>query len=43
MEALVIAKKVRASSGSTRKELARVADVSPSTIGLVERGEMDPT
>ena len=42
MEALVLVKKVRASSGITRKELARVADLSPSTISLVERGEMDP-
>lgn len=43
MEVSAIIKKVRASSGITRKELAHLADVSPSTIGRIERGEMDPT
>lgn len=43
MEAAAIIKKIRATSGITRKELAKLADVSPSTIGRIERGEMDPT
>ena len=43
MEASAIITKIRASSGITRKELASLADVSPSTVGRVERGEMDPT
>jgi len=43
MEAAAIIKKIRAMSGITRKELAQLADVSPSTISRIERGEMDPT
>ena len=43
MEAAAIIKKIRAMSGITRKELAQLADVSPSTISCIERGEMDPT
>jgi DNA-binding XRE family transcriptional regulator len=43
MEAAAIVKKIRSEGGITRKELARLADVSPSTIGRIERGEMDPT
>lgn len=43
MEAAAIVKKIRAMSGITRKELAQLADVSPSTISRIERGEMDPT
>lgn len=43
MEASVITERVRALSGITRKELALLADVSPSTIGRIERQEMDPT
>ncbi|MFE1083474.1 helix-turn-helix transcriptional regulator [Brevibacterium sediminis] len=43
LNASPIIKKIRASSGITRKELASLADVSPSTIGRVERGEIDPT
>src|SRR5699024_4667120 len=38
-----VVKKIRSEGGTTRKELARLADVSPSTIGRIERGEMDPT
>lgn len=36
-------KRVRALSGITRKELAELAEVSPSTIGRIERGTLDPT
>ena len=43
MEAAAIVKKIRSEGGITRKELAQLADVSPSTIGRIERGEMDPT
>ena len=43
MEAAAVVKKIRSEGGTTRKELARLADVSPSTIGRIERGEMDPT
>ncbi|MGC2975660.1 helix-turn-helix transcriptional regulator [Brevibacterium sp. FAM 25378] len=43
LEASAIIKKIRTSSGITRKELAQLANVSPSTIGRIERGEMDPT
>ncbi|WGP05743.1 helix-turn-helix transcriptional regulator [Bacillus subtilis] len=43
MEAAAISKKIRAMSGITKKELAQLADVSPSTITRIERGEMDPT
>ena len=43
MEAAAIVKKIRAVSGITRKELAQLADVSPSTISRIERNEMDPT
>lgn len=42
MEAAAIVKKIRFEGGMTRKELAQLADVSPSTIGRIERGEMDP-
>lgn len=43
MEPAAIIKKIRAMSGITRKELAQLADVSPSTISRIERGEMGPT
>jgi DNA-binding XRE family transcriptional regulator len=43
MEAATVVKKIRSEGGTTRKELARLADVTPSTIGRIERGEMDPT
>ena len=33
---------IRVSKGLTQKELARFADLSPSYISLVERGERDP-
>lgn len=43
MDAATIVKRVRAFSGVTRKELARLADLSPSTIGRIEQGTLDPT
>lgn len=43
MEAAAIIKKIRSEGEITRKELAQLADVSPSTVGRIERGEMDPT
>jgi transcriptional regulator with XRE-family HTH domain len=43
MDAATIVKRVRALSGITRKQLAELADLSPSTIGRIERGTLDPT
>lgn len=43
MDAATIVRRVRALAGITRKELAQLADVSPSTISRIERGELDPT
>lgn len=43
MDAATIVKRIRSLSGITRKELAELADLSPSTIGRIERGELDPT
>ncbi|WP_285723897.1 helix-turn-helix domain-containing protein [Psychromicrobium xiongbiense] len=43
MEAATIVKRVRALSGITRKELAELAGLSPSTIGRIEQGALDPT
>jgi len=43
MEAATIVQRVRALSGITRKELAELAGLSPSTIGRIERGTLDPT
>ncbi len=43
MDAATIVKRVRALSGITREELAALADVSPSTIGRIEQGTLDPT
>lgn len=36
-------KQARLLAGLTRTELARAADVSPSTVGRIESGELDPT
>ncbi|GAA2244607.1 helix-turn-helix transcriptional regulator [Herbiconiux moechotypicola] len=36
-------KRVRAQSGTTRKELVELADLSPSIVGRIERGKLDPT
>ena len=43
MDAAMIVKRIRALSGVTRKELAELADLAPSTIGRIERGTLDPT
>ncbi len=43
MDAASIVRRVRALAGITRKELAKLAEVSPSTISRIERGELDPT
>lgn len=43
MDAATIVKRVRALSGVTRKELAELAGLSPSTIGRIEQGALDPT
>ncbi|GAA4513749.1 helix-turn-helix domain-containing protein [Brevibacterium yomogidense] len=43
MDAATIIKRIRVLSGVTRKELAELAGVAPSTIGRVEQGTLDPT
>jgi len=43
MDAATIVTRVRALSGITRKELAALARVSPSTVGRIEHGTLDPT
>lgn len=43
VDAATIVKRVRALSGITRKELAELAGLSPSTIGRIEQGALDPT
>ncbi|GGH51232.1 helix-turn-helix domain-containing protein [Microbacterium album] len=43
MDAATIVKRVRALTGVTRKELAKLAGLSPSTIGRIEQGALDPT
>ncbi len=43
MDAATIVKRIRALGGITRKELAELADLAPSTVGRIERSEMDPT
>jgi transcriptional regulator with XRE-family HTH domain len=43
VDAATIVKRVRALSGVTRKELAELAGLSPSTIGRIEHGALDPT
>jgi len=43
MEAAAILKRIRSTSYIIRKELAQLTDVSPSTIGRIERGELGPT
>lgn len=43
MDAATIVKRLRALSGVTRKELAELAGLSPSTIGRIEQGALDPT
>lgn len=43
MDASRIVARIRALGGMTRKELAELADLSPSTIGRIEQGSLDPT
>lgn len=43
MDAAMITKRIRALLGATRRELAQLAGLSPSTIGRVEKGLLDPT
>lgn len=43
MDAATIVKRLRALGGVTRKELAELAGLSPSTIGRIEQGTLDPT
>ncbi|MDR1188325.1 MAG: helix-turn-helix domain-containing protein [Bifidobacteriaceae bacterium] len=43
MDAAMIVRRVRALSGITRKELAGLAGLAPSTVGRIERGMLDPT
>jgi transcriptional regulator with XRE-family HTH domain len=43
VDAAAIVKRVRALSGVTRKELAELAGLSPSTVGRIEQGVLDPT
>ncbi len=43
MDAATIVKRIRALSGITHQELAELAELSPSTIGRIERGTLDPT
>jgi transcriptional regulator with XRE-family HTH domain len=43
MDAATMVKRIRALSGVTRKELAELAGLSPSTIGRIEQGALDPT
>lgn len=43
MDAATMVKRVRALSGVTRKELAELSGLSPSTIGRIEQGALDPT
>lgn len=43
MDAATVVKRIRTSSGITRKELAELAQLSPSTIGRIESGVLDPT
>lgn len=43
MEASTIVKRIRATDGLSRADLARLADVSASTVGRIESGKLDPT
>lgn len=43
MDAATILRRIRASSGVTRRDVARLAGLSPSTIGRIESGTLDPT
>lgn len=43
MDAATIVKRIRSLNGITRKQLADLAGLSPSTIGRIEQGRLDPT
>lgn len=43
MEASTIVKRIRTTDGLSRADLARLADVSASTVGRIESGKLDPT
>lgn len=43
MDAATIVKRIRALGGISRRELADLAGLSPSTIGRIEQGTLDPT
>lgn len=43
VDAAALVKRVRALSGITRKDLAALSGVSPSTVGRIEQGDLDPT
>lgn len=43
MEAQRLIRNVRSLNGLTRTELAKIANISPSTISRIERGELDPS
>ena len=43
MDAATMVKRIRALIGVTRRELAELASLSPSTIGRIEQGALDPT
>ncbi|MFY9714171.1 MAG: helix-turn-helix domain-containing protein [Microbacterium sp.] len=43
MDAATIVKRIRATDGLSRADLARLADVSASTVGRIESGKLDPT
>lgn len=43
MDAATMVKRLRAFGGVTRKELAGLAGLAPSTIGRIEQGALDPT
>ena len=43
MEARTLIRNVRSLNGLTRAELAKIANISPSTISRIERGELDPS
>ena len=43
MDAPTILLRIRAALGITRTDLARLAQLSPSTVGRIEKGMLDPT
>lgn len=43
MEASTIVRRMRGAGGLSRADLARLAEVSASTVGRIESGQLDPT